>query len=119
MRMNLMDESSSENEGSIVLSMDSEDGNITRTKTVNINGEQQEDTTNIPFEMDARQYTKLMSDLFAEAIITTHNIVDPVGNYTFNSCNLHVFITKLRRKLSKDESIRIINVRGIGYKLLD
>jgi hypothetical protein len=45
-----MDESSSENEGSIVLSMDSEDGNITRTKTVNINGEQQEDTTNIPFE---------------------------------------------------------------------
>lgn len=37
----------------------------------------------------------------------------------FNSRSLHVFITKLRHKLSKDESIRIVNVRGIGYKLID
>lgn len=36
----------------------------------------------------------------------------------FNSRSLHVFITKLRHKLSKDESIRIVNVRGIGYKLI-
>ena len=36
----------------------------------------------------------------------------------FNSRSLHVFITKLRHKLSKDERIRIVNVRGIGYKLL-
>lgn len=36
----------------------------------------------------------------------------------FNQKSLHVFITKLRRKLSQDENIRIINVRGIGYKLL-
>ncbi len=35
----------------------------------------------------------------------------------FNSRSLHVFITKLRHKLSKDDRIRIINVRGIGYKL--
>ena len=32
----------------------------------------------------------------------------------FNSRSLHVFITKLRHKLSKDERIRIVNVRGIG-----
>lgn len=36
----------------------------------------------------------------------------------FNSRSLHVFITKLRHKLSDDENIRIINVRGIGYKLI-
>ena len=36
----------------------------------------------------------------------------------FNSRSLHVFITKLRHKLAKDERIRIVNVRGIGYKLL-
>lgn len=36
----------------------------------------------------------------------------------FNSRSLHVFITKLRHKLSQDERIRIINVRGIGYKLI-
>lgn len=36
----------------------------------------------------------------------------------FNSRSLHVFITKLRHKLSKDKQIRIVNVRGIGYKLI-
>lgn len=36
----------------------------------------------------------------------------------FNTRSLHVFITKLRHKLSKDDRIRIINVRGIGYKLI-
>lgn len=36
----------------------------------------------------------------------------------FNSRSLHVFITKLRHKLSQDEQIRIVNARGIGYKLI-
>ena len=36
----------------------------------------------------------------------------------FNARSLHVFITKLRHKLSKDGSIKILNVRGIGYKLI-
>jgi len=36
----------------------------------------------------------------------------------FNSRSLHVFITKIRRKLMKDPCIRIINVRSIGYKLI-
>ena len=36
----------------------------------------------------------------------------------FNTRSLHVFITKLRRKLSRDSRVRIINVRGIGYKLI-
>lgn len=36
----------------------------------------------------------------------------------FNTRSLHVFITKLRHKLSEDERIRIVNIRGIGYKLI-
>lgn len=36
----------------------------------------------------------------------------------FNTKSLHVFITKLRHKLSKDDQIKIVNVRGIGYKLI-
>jgi len=36
----------------------------------------------------------------------------------FNARSMDVFITKLRKKLSKDEDIQIINVRGFGYKLI-
>ncbi|MCD8179153.1 MAG: response regulator transcription factor [Tannerellaceae bacterium] len=36
----------------------------------------------------------------------------------FNTRSLHVFITKLRHKLSKDPRIQILNVRGIGYKMI-
>lgn len=36
----------------------------------------------------------------------------------FNGRSLDVFITKLRKKLSLDESIHIINVRSQGYKLI-
>ena len=41
------------------------------------------------------------------------------GNDSFyNTRSLHVFITKLRHKLEKDPRIKILNVRGIGYKLI-
>lgn len=36
----------------------------------------------------------------------------------FNNKSLHVFITKLRHRLGQDPSLRIVNVRGIGYKLI-
>ena len=36
----------------------------------------------------------------------------------FNARSMDVFITKLRKKLKKDENIQIINVRGYGYKLV-
>lgn len=36
----------------------------------------------------------------------------------FNSRSLQVFISKLRRRLDPDPRIRIVNVRGEGYKLL-
>ena len=37
----------------------------------------------------------------------------------FNNKSLHVFITKLRHRLVQDPSLRIVNVRSIGYKLID
>ena len=36
----------------------------------------------------------------------------------FNQRSLHVFITKLRHKLAGDKRVKIVNVRGIGYKLI-
>ncbi|MEM7086293.1 MAG: response regulator transcription factor [Bacteroidota bacterium] len=36
----------------------------------------------------------------------------------FSGRSMDVFITKLRKKLKKDESVQIINVRGYGYKLV-
>lgn len=53
-------------------------------------------------------------------IVNTQNVLlDLWGDDSFfNSRSLHVFITKLRHKLSDDEQIRIVNVRGIGYKLI-
>lgn len=36
----------------------------------------------------------------------------------FNARSLDVFITKLRRHLQADPNIQLINVRGVGYKLV-
>ncbi|MEQ8238731.1 MAG: response regulator transcription factor [Cyclobacteriaceae bacterium] len=36
----------------------------------------------------------------------------------FNARSMDVFISKLRKKLSKDPNIKILNVRGYGYKLV-
>lgn len=36
----------------------------------------------------------------------------------FNARSLDVFITKLRKHLSIDPEVQIINVRGVGYKLV-
>jgi DNA-binding response OmpR family regulator len=36
----------------------------------------------------------------------------------FNARSMDVFITKLRKKLSQDKSIEILNVRGYGFKLV-
>jgi Response regulators consisting of a CheY-like receiver domain and a winged-helix DNA-binding domain len=54
-----------------------------------------------------------------EVVETRTILLDLWGDDNFfNTKSLHVFITKLRRKLAKDERIKIINVRGIGYKLI-
>lgn len=55
-----------------------------------------------------------------EVVETNSILLDLWGDDSFfNTKSLHVFITKLRHKLSKDENLRIVNVRGVGYKLID
>jgi len=36
----------------------------------------------------------------------------------FSARSMDVFITKLRKKLSEDNNVKIVNVRGFGYKLI-
>lgn len=36
----------------------------------------------------------------------------------FSARSMDVFISKLRKKLAKDDTIQIVNVRGFGYKLI-
>ena len=36
----------------------------------------------------------------------------------FNTRNMDVYITKLRKKLQNDETVAIVNIRGYGYKLI-
>lgn len=40
------------------------------------------------------------------------------SNSLYNARSLDVFITKLRRHLMEDPSVQIINIRGVGYKLV-
>src|SRR5690606_40812235 len=40
------------------------------------------------------------------------------GDSFFNARSMDVFITKLRKHLKKDRAIEIVNIRGIGYKLI-
>lgn len=53
-------------------------------------------------------------------IVLTRDILQTLwGDDTpYNSRSLQVYITKLRHKLSADPNIKILNVRGIGYKLI-
>lgn len=37
----------------------------------------------------------------------------------FTARSMDVFISRLRRKLKKDSSIQILNIRGYGYKIVD
>jgi DNA-binding response OmpR family regulator len=40
------------------------------------------------------------------------------NNDFFNTRSMDVFISKLRKKLKKDNTLQIINIRGFGYKLI-
>jgi len=40
------------------------------------------------------------------------------NNDFYSSRSMDVFISKLRKLLNKDKTLKIINVRGVGYKLI-
>ncbi|MCK0130053.1 response regulator transcription factor [Flavobacteriaceae bacterium F08102] len=41
------------------------------------------------------------------------------NNDYFSARSMDVFISKLRKKLARDENLQIINIRGYGYKLVN
>ena len=56
----------------------------------------------------------------SEVVTSQSLLLELWGNDSFfNNKSLHVFITKLRHRLALDQSLRIVNVRGIGYKLIN
>lgn len=62
---------------------------------------------------------KYLAEHSNKVVNTTDILINFWGDDSpYNARSLQVFITKLRHKLSKDEGIKILNVRGIGYKLI-
>jgi len=56
---------------------------------------------------------------YGQVVTSQSLLLDLWGDDSFfNHKSLHVFITKLRHHLAADPHVRIINVRGIGYKLI-
>ena len=78
------------------------------------------------FENKKIELTSKESDLLlllhssANATIKRENILKIVwgdeGDYVGRT--LDVFISKLRKKLQRDPSIKISNIRGVGYRLI-
>ena len=55
-----------------------------------------------------------------ETLYTKPLLLELWGDDSFlNSRSLQVFISKLRRRLESDPRIRIVNVRGEGYRLIE
>lgn len=62
---------------------------------------------------------RMLASAQYEVVETRDILLKLWGNDSiFNARSLQVFITKLRHKLARDKQVRIINVRGIGYKLV-
>ncbi|WP_460219936.1 response regulator transcription factor [Psychroserpens sp. MEBiC05023] len=78
------------------------------------------------FDTHTQQLTHREAHLLFHLISNKNQVLDRSiilnklwGNDDFFSArSMDVFITKLRKKLQNDEHIKIINVRGFGYKLV-
>lgn len=72
-------------------------------------------------ELPYREYEVLayLANHINETVSTSRILADIWGddNY-FNSRSLNVYITKLRHKLQRDKTISILNIRGVGYRLV-
>lgn len=82
------------------------------TQTLQIGGEE------IELSFRESELLRLLCESGTLPVDTKDILLQLWGNDSFyNTRSLHVFITKLRHKLEKDPRIKILNVRGIGYKL--
>ena len=83
------------------------------TQTLQIGGEE------IELSFRESELLRLLCESGTLPVDTKDILLQLWGNVSFyNTRSLHVFITKLRHKLEKDPRIKILNVRGIGYKLV-
>ena len=83
------------------------------TQTLQIGGEE------IELSFRESELLRLLCESGTLPVDTKDILLQLWGNDSFyNTRSLHVFITKLRHKLEKDPRIKILNVRGIGYKLV-
>lgn len=83
------------------------------TQTLQIGGEE------IELSFRESELLRLLCESGTLPVDTKDILLQLWGNDSFyNTRSLHVFITKLRYKLEKDPRIKILNVRGIGYKLV-
>lgn len=73
------------------------------------------------FELSARE-TALLAMLCERRgeVVPTQQILQRIwgDDSFFNARSLHVFVTRLRHRLASDPDIRLVNARGVGYKLL-
>ncbi|WP_420582212.1 response regulator transcription factor [Reichenbachiella sp.] len=80
----------------------------------------------LQFKTEEQMLTHREAEVLMSLAISPNEVVDRStmlseiwGNDDFfNARSMDVFITKLRKKLAKDSSIEILNVRGYGYKLV-
>ncbi|MEO6520185.1 MAG: response regulator transcription factor [Mucilaginibacter sp.] len=80
----------------------------------------------IEYGINVQQLTARESDVLKilckhqqETLTRTKLLTELWGDDNFfNARSLDVFITKLRKHLKTDPSVQIINIRGIGYKLV-
>lgn len=83
------------------------------TQTLIFNGEKTE------LSHRASEILRMLSEKTNELVTTDHILLELWGdNNVYNAGSLQVFITKLRHALSQDENVKIINVRGKGYKII-
>lgn len=83
------------------------------TQTLQIGGEE------IELSFRESELLRLLCESGTLPVDTKDILLQLWGNDSFyNTRSPHVFITKLRHKLEKDPRIKILNVRGIGYKLV-
>jgi DNA-binding response OmpR family regulator len=77
-------------------------------------------------ENDSRKLTTKESELLKYLCMNKNNVLDRnfalktiwIDDSYFNARSMDVYITKLRKYLSDDPTIEIINVRGKGFKLI-
>ncbi|BDD11081.1 DNA-binding response regulator [Fulvitalea axinellae] len=65
------------------------------------------------------QMLKMFCDRENEVLERKEVLMELWGDdHFFNARSMDVFITKLRKKLALDPKVKIINLRGVGYKLI-